>query len=249
MTRFKAAFIHFLISLTLAGSVICLLLFGWYRLPYFWAVGGPLLLALIIGVDVVLGPLLTMVLFNPAKSRRELTVDLSLIAIVQITALGYGLYSGYASRLVFQVFDGTHFQLLQAGDIPPDFLKKASLPTYQSLPLLEPRYAAINVPADAQARSDLVFFSAFGVGPQFMPQYYVPLEQQGDQLRQAGLNPAGLQQKHPALFGQIESVLGTYKISWPDVAIVPFDVKTRTYTAVVALTPVKVIKVLPDDPR
>ena len=63
---------HFTISAILASCVIGLLMFGWYRLPYFWAVGGPMLLVLIIGIDVVLGPTMTLIVFNPAKSGRHL---------------------------------------------------------------------------------------------------------------------------------------------------------------------------------
>jgi hypothetical protein len=73
MTRFKAASTHLSISIVLASIVIGLIIFGWYPLPLFWDIGGPMLIALIVGIDVVLGPAMTLILFNPKKSRRELT--------------------------------------------------------------------------------------------------------------------------------------------------------------------------------
>jgi hypothetical protein len=39
--------------------------------------GGQYLFMVLVSVDVVCGPLLTMVLFSPLKSRRELILDLS----------------------------------------------------------------------------------------------------------------------------------------------------------------------------
>ena len=34
-------------------------------------------------VDLVCGPLLTLVLYNPAKPKRELVMDLSLVVVLQ----------------------------------------------------------------------------------------------------------------------------------------------------------------------
>jgi hypothetical protein len=208
-----------------------------------------MLLALIVGIDIVLGPLMTLILFDPRKSRRALTLDLSLIAIVQIAALGYGLHSGYASRLVFNVFDGKSFQLVQARDVLPKFLNNAQLPEYRSLPFAGQKYAAIKVPDDARARSDLGFYGAFGIGPQFMPQYYVPLQQEREQLVRAGMAQSALQKKHAALAVKVDSLLQHNELRWQDVSVLPFEVKTSTYTAIVRLNPVEVLEVLPEDPR
>lgn len=249
MTRLKAAATHLLISATLSTIVICLLLFYWYPLPFFWALGGMLLLTLIIGIDVVLGPVMTLILFNPKKSRRALTVDLTLIAIVQISALSYGLYSGYVSRLVFSVFDGKSFQLVQAGDVAGNFLAKTNLPDYQQLPLFGQKFAALQVPDDERTRSDLAFFKALGAGPQVMPNYYVALDSMREQLSKAAIAKPQLQTKHPTLVAKIDGLLREKNLNWQDILVIPFDVKTTTYTAVMSLKPVSVIKILSETPR
>lgn len=248
MNRFKAAFVHFLISASLAGLVICLLLFGWYPLPFFWAMGGLMLLMLIIGVDVVLGPLMTMILFNTKKSRRALAFDLSLVAIVQLSALGYGLYSGSVGRLAFEVFDGQKFQLAQAGEIAANFLHEAKFTEYQSIPWATQRVAALNIPGDDKTRSDLAFFGALGVGPHLMPQYYVPLSQQVAQVKNAALDRMQLQSKHPALVTDIDKLLASKGQAWQDIAVVPFNVRTAVYTAIVSLSNSTVLKVIAQDP-
>lgn len=86
---------------------ICLLIFGataiWlhqvaYPDLHFQINGGIQGVLLMFGVDVLLGPLMTLVLFNPAKKWRERVVDMALIVAVQAAALGYGLYNVYQER-------------------------------------------------------------------------------------------------------------------------------------------------------
>jgi hypothetical protein len=248
MTRLKAAATHLIISLTLSALVICLLLFGWYPLPFFWVLGGLMLLVLIIGIDVVMGPVMTLILFNPKKSRRALMLDLSLIAIVQVSALGYGLYSGYLSRLAFVVFDGQSFQLVQAGDVAGNFLKAVKLPQYQALPLAGYRTAALAVPDNDKTKDDLVFYKALGVGPQAMPNYYVPLSAAQTQLQQAAIPAQQLRQQHAALYDKIDSLLRAQHLQWQQIAVLPFNVRTAIYTAVVNPQSGTLLTVLTDNP-
>ncbi|MGA7178161.1 MAG: hypothetical protein WBX11_01050 [Thiobacillaceae bacterium] len=248
MTRVKAALIHLIISAILASTVIGLLLFGWYRMPYFWAVGGPLLLVLIVGIDVVLGPLMTLIIFNPAKSRRQLSVDLSVIALVQATALLYGLYAGYTSRLAYGVFVDNAFRLVKATEIEPQDLAKGKFPEYRELPLFGPKLVAVEKPADPRIRSDMNFYSAFGVGYQNLPEYFVPLNRSRDQISKAAIPRGSLELGNPKLAAEIDGLLKSARIDWSGIAVVPFDVKTRVYTAVVDLAHMVVIKVLPQSP-
>lgn len=248
MTRIRAALTHLLISATLSAIVICLLLFGWYPLPFFWALGGLMLLILIVGIDVVLGPVMTLILFNPEKSRRELILDLSLIAIVQISALGYGLYSGYVSRLVYGVFDGKVFQLVQASEIPPKFVLEAKRPEFRSLSQVGHGYIATVVPDTEQAASDMTFFRALGVGPQNLPDFYVPLSEVTGQLRQASIPIQQLQSKHASLADNINDAVKSAGLAPDEVAVVPFNVRTSTYTAVVNMKTVTMLKVIAENP-
>ena len=50
----------------------------WYPQPYFAAMGGATLILLLIGVDVVIGPLITLIVFDPKK--KSLRFDLAVIA-------------------------------------------------------------------------------------------------------------------------------------------------------------------------
>jgi len=66
-TRWQAAQIHLGISAMIAALVVWIMLYLWYPEPYFRVSGGQTLLLLLIGVDVVIGPLLTLIVFDPRK--------------------------------------------------------------------------------------------------------------------------------------------------------------------------------------
>lgn len=86
----------------------------WYPSPYFSAAGGWQGLQLVAAVDLVLGPLITLIIYNPAKSRRELTMDIGLVVSLQIAALAFGVKAVYEQRPVAVVFLDTSFYTVPA---------------------------------------------------------------------------------------------------------------------------------------
>ena len=80
---------------------------------------------LVLVVDVVCGPLLTLVLASPRKSRRERWLDFSLVGLIQLTALGYGLHSVWAARPVALVFEVDRLVVVTANQLQADALPSA----------------------------------------------------------------------------------------------------------------------------
>ena len=129
----KAFALHLVISICVA-ALVALVIFGvWFPYPYRDLAGGGHLFWLIIGVDVVCGPVLTAILFNPSKPKREIKLDLSLIALLQATALSFGLYSISLARPVILAFEGDRFVVVSAAEIDTSQLQHA-LPNFRSLP-------------------------------------------------------------------------------------------------------------------
>ena len=93
--KLKAVGIHFIISLFIFILLVFWMYFSLYPSFYFNMSGGIQGLGLMFGVDVVLGPLLTFLVFNPHKKLREIISDLVIIGLVQLAALGYGLHTVY----------------------------------------------------------------------------------------------------------------------------------------------------------
>src|SRR5262249_4808550 len=99
--RFKAFGLHLLGSACLMGLLLGGLYLGWYRWPG-WYLAGALTIALIMtGIDVVLGPLFTLLVANPKKPRRELTRDIAIIVAVQVIAAGYGIVTLWNGRPLY----------------------------------------------------------------------------------------------------------------------------------------------------
>ena len=86
--------------------------------------GGETLLRLLIGVDVVLGPLITLIIFDPEKPR--LKYDLAVIAVLQFAALAYGSYVMFEARPVYNVFVGDRFETVAANAIDDESLARAA---------------------------------------------------------------------------------------------------------------------------
>ena len=131
--RLRASAIHLAISLSVA-TLAALLVFGWwYPYPYRELSGGRELFTLVVAVDVVLGPLITLVIFNAAKTRRHLLMDFSVIGLLQVAALAYGLWTVFVARPVHLVFEYNRMAVVHAVDIEPSLLSQAP-PDLQTLP-------------------------------------------------------------------------------------------------------------------
>ena len=60
--------------------------------------GAGKLFLMMLGVDIILGPILTFIIYQ--KNKKSLKFDLFIIACIQISAIGYGVYSMYGGRPV-----------------------------------------------------------------------------------------------------------------------------------------------------
>jgi hypothetical protein len=98
------------------------MLFVWFPQPYLQAAGGGELFSILVGVDVVLGPLVTLIVFDTKK--KYLKLDLAVIAILQFAALGYGLSVILQARPVYVVFAVDRLELVLASDIAPEELAR-----------------------------------------------------------------------------------------------------------------------------
>ena len=113
-------------------------MFGWwYPYPYRELSGGRELLALVVAVDMVLGPLITLVICNAAKMRRDLVMDFTVIGLLQVAALTYGLWTVFVARPVHLVFEYSRMTVRHAVDIAPELLVQAA-PALLQLPLRGP---------------------------------------------------------------------------------------------------------------
>ena len=150
VTRWKAASIHFGLCAVLYVVLLYLMVFHWYPQPYFAADGGWEGVRLITGVDLVLGPLLTLIVFKAGKPG--LRRDLTFIGIVQTVALVWGTWLVYDQRIAMVTYaDGTFYtltneQLHSAGGKALQIAEQAKT---------IPPYGFVRLPADRRERQKL----------------------------------------------------------------------------------------------
>jgi hypothetical protein len=102
MTRYRASSIHFLISATIVSVIFAVIFFVWYPGSTFRIAGAVSIVLVLVGVDLVLGPALTLMVYKEGKPG--LKFDLIVIALVQLTALVYGTNTLYQERPYYMVF-------------------------------------------------------------------------------------------------------------------------------------------------
>jgi hypothetical protein len=223
MTRWKAAAIHFAISACI-GAIVGILFFGvWYPPPYFHAAGADELILLLVGVDLALGPLLTLIVFRSGK--RGLKFDLAFIGLVQSIALIYGMSVVLASRPVFLVGAVDRIVLVAANEITDADLAQGSEALFRLRSWTGPVLVASTLPTDVKERNDLVFSSFYGRDLPNIPKYYRHYEEAGQALLAAAKPLQVLRNEKPQYFREIERWLSKSGRSETSVVWVPLRVR------------------------
>ena len=128
--KLKASGIHLGISIIVFFGILYLILVEWYPEPFFTAQGGWQGIRLMALVDLILGPSLTLIVFNYLKSRKEILFDLSIIAVVQMGALVWGGYQVYSQRPIALVFWNDAFYTVTQDDYLSQGIKSPDFSQY-----------------------------------------------------------------------------------------------------------------------
>lgn len=96
MSRWKAFAIHFSISVFLLLILLAVIVYIWFPGVLFSVDGGWAGLQIVMGVDLVLGPLLTLIVFK--HDKPGLKFDLGCIATLQGLCMAAGMWVVYEER-------------------------------------------------------------------------------------------------------------------------------------------------------
>jgi hypothetical protein len=173
--RWQASALHLAISVLIAVTVLLTMLELWYPGPLFQAMGGNGLFFIVIGVDVIIGPLITLVIFR--RGKRGLKFDLAAIALLQLAALAYGIRIVYLAHPAYLVFVKDRFEVAMPATLAPEEVAKARFPQFRSMPWGAPVLAAADFPADPKERSRLLDLALAGHDLQDYPKYWAPYEE------------------------------------------------------------------------
>lgn len=179
--RIKAFLIHASVSIIIALICLYVVFFLWHPYPLAKAVGVVDIFILMITIDTILGPMLTLLLAREGK--KGLKFDLSLVILLQLSALTYGIHSILNNRPVWIAFDILRFELVQANDIHIDNTKNIS-PYYKKKNWFGPKFVAIIPPKNTKERNERTFTQIeTGLAPSMQPHLYMPLSKSWSEIQ------------------------------------------------------------------
>lgn len=203
MKTSKAFLLHLSISAVIVACALAMVFLVWYPHPYFEIAGAWRVLQILIGVDLVLGPTLTLILYRPGK--KGLVFDLVFIACIQLAALVYGLTTIYSERPYYTVFSVDRYVMLADRDIAADTVPADIAADRDSI---GPLYAVAALPEDMEERQELLFELLDGAPDiEFRPDYWKRYADSREHLL-ARLRPAAeLRSKPAAVAAELDAFL------------------------------------------
>jgi hypothetical protein len=209
-------------------------------------IGGTELFMLVVGCDLVLGPLISLLIYNSRKSRLALVIDYSVVGTIQCAALVYGLFILAGTRPVYVAFSLDRLEVVTARDLTDAELAAAHEARYRSRPLTGPRYVAIKVPL--AEHNDALFQALSGNEEHMRPRFYAPYESQLTQIRTRAKPLDELEKKHPQSKPLLEAA--TRKLTVPESRIrwLPVHHRKGFWTALIDIDDGKPVVYVDFDP-
>lgn len=168
--KLKAFFVHLAISVVLVLAAYLLIRLLWYPAPLIKATDVGKIFVMILLVDLVLGPLLTFIIYK--KHKKTLYMDLTIIILIQLSALSYGLYSVYKARPVWIAYVADRFELVRVNDIIED-----DKHTY-NLPRFGPEYIYVDLKSlnESEQLDSILKETEYNISPAQRPKFYNDFE-------------------------------------------------------------------------
>lgn len=201
-TKLKAAAFHLAASGLLVSLYLAIVHFQWYPYPFFIIENTWEVIWLIIAIDLVLGPLLTLIVYRPNKPN--LKFDLSAIILIQLSALSWGAWTTFDVRPAYVVFDNGRATILNH--------KEVSRKAIEDPRLLQSNRAGPQLvflrPANSQEefkeQMDLAFA---GTDPIYQEKFYNAIDEHKETLLAQGIDIEKRMEEHPQLAASVKQYL------------------------------------------
>jgi hypothetical protein len=186
--RLTAFGLHLLGSACALTLVLGALYLGWYRWPGWYLSSVLHVVGIVVLVDLVIGPTLTLIVANPGKARRVLTRDIGLIVTVQLAALVYGAGTLWSGRPLYYTFSTGSLDIVQASDMESDEVTRAQHenPSFAPHWYSRPRWVWAPLPENPEEAMHIVNSVVLSGGSDVidMPRYFKPWKEGLPKLRE-----------------------------------------------------------------
>jgi len=183
--KLKASFFHLCLSAIIIIILTSLIIYFWFPWNYLGITNFKSIMLLILCIDVILGPLITLFIYKPNK--KSLRFDLSMIASIQVLALAYGLNALYETHPLYITYNHGAFNLVQANEVNPS---KAKYKEFNLSKLSSPKLAFAKMPTDPKEQTDIIIGVDLLGEPDIdkRTEYYEPYEKHLDTILKSSLN-------------------------------------------------------------
>lgn len=245
--RLKASAIHLFASLLIAALAAALVFGVWYPYPYREISGGRELFWLVVGVDVVMGPLITLAVFNRRKPPAELKRDLAIVVLMQLGALAYGLWTVSVARPVHLVFEVDRFRVVHAIDVPADFLEKTPS-GIDALPLTGPTLLATRPFRDSQEAADASMAALQGLQLGFRPDLWQPYAKAKSEVLKEAKTVSELRTRFASRSTEIDQVIQSAGGNPQTTLYLPLVGRENFWTVFIEPVDARIVATMPLDP-
>jgi len=176
---------HIILSSLITLTILIWVFLFWYPSPLATAAGVVNIFLMLFVIDVILGPILGFVVYKEGK--KTLKFDLSVIIIIQIVALCYGIYSIEQGRPAWLVYYTDRFELVRKNDILSENIAQAK-PQFQHVSWTKPQFVAVKSAESMQQHQEDLFAEVLGgITLAQQPERYIELMQAKAKIRQRAL--------------------------------------------------------------
>ena len=244
--RFFAAFVHFGASLCVA-ALAAVLVFGiWYPYPYREISGGRELFLIVVSVDIVLGPLVTLAIFNRAKGWKVLSRDLAVVALIQLAGLSYGLWTVFVARPVHLVWEYNRLRVVHAIEVPPELLHTTAA-NVDAMPLFGPSMLSLRPFKNNKEMADATIADIGGTPLASRPDLWQPYAAAKSEIQKEAKPVSALLKRFPAQSEAIGKVVRDSGRTAETLSWVPMIGRKTFWTAFIDPQTTEVLAFLPID--
>lgn len=231
LNRYQAFAVHLTASAAVVGLFLLLTFFVWYPAPLFEVEGTRSVIQLLLGVDIILGPLLTLVVFKPGKPG--LKFDLVIIIVIQLSAFTYGANIIFSERPAIVSFAVDRFVVIPVAEekkLGMDKLDKQQV----KLNAIGPTFVYAEQPEDTEASQKLLFEALEGKPDlEKRPEYYRDFHANIEKNFAKAMDLRAYAEKFEPAREKIERFLKKSGKSYSDIAAYPVVGKNHDMVLVV----------------
>lgn len=243
--KLRAFLTHLTLSFVVVGSVCALIFFVWYPSPYFEAKGAWNVLRVLLGVDLMVGPILTLILYRPNK--WGLKFDMTVIVMLQLGALIYGTTTIFMERPYFVVFAVDRFEVIAKREVDVAAIED---PRLLEKPLVGPIPVVAVRPDDIAGMQRLIDEVMFQGKPDIerRPEYWKPYGEAKHRVLERIQPLRKLLAHSPETRARIERIAEAHGRSLHSLGYLPLVGQDRDFAFLVDATDATLIDLVDADP-